>query len=44
MEEMKFARRLDDVDPNMELNSALIDKFHKVGIRLSVEENLVPKP
>ena len=24
-------RRLDDVDPNMELNLALIDKFNKVG-------------
>ena len=42
MEEMKFARRLDNVDPNN--NLALIDKFHKVGIRLSVEEILVPKP
>ena len=31
-EEMKSAGRLDNVNPNMELNTALVDKFHKVGI------------
>ena len=44
MEEMKFARRLDNVDPNMELNSALVDKFRKVGIRFLSKESSVPKP
>ena len=31
-EEMKSAGRLDNVNPNMELNTALVDKVHKVGI------------
>ena len=31
-EEMKSAKRLDNVDSNMELNPALCDRFHKVRI------------
>ena len=32
MEEMQSAKRLDDVDPNLELNPKVITKFHKVRI------------
>ena len=31
-EDMKSVRRLEDPDPDMELNSTLVFKFHKVGI------------
>ena len=42
-EKMMSARRLDDIDHNMELNSALVDKFQKVGIQFSMEGNSVPE-
>ena len=32
-EEMRDAKRLDDIDPNLEINPGLIVKFHKVGIQ-----------
>ena len=29
---MKGFKRLNDIDPNMEINPGLIGKFHKAGI------------
>ena len=31
-EEMRVIKRLDGIDPNLEINPGRIDKFHKVGI------------
>ena len=30
--EIKGAKRIDDIDPNIELNPVLVSKFHKVGM------------
>ena len=30
---MKGAKRLNDIDTNMELNPGIISKFHKVGMQ-----------
>ena len=37
-EEMQLAKRLDDVDSNLELNPELITKFHKVRICVKTPE------
>ena len=33
-EELKMVKRVDDVDPNMELSPELIAKFHKVSFQI----------
>ena len=41
-EELKACRRLDEIDPNMELNPGLVTKYHKVIIKMKrIQESML---